>query len=172
MTLTSASVATPGSSPLRGVAEVAVDHAVGEAAPTADVQVLRTDLTDTQFRALWHRLQVVSPSLESFAPSPQLAANALEHGIGEALHGGWVEIRRLGGVTGDAWAVRAGGLDSEATDLLGKLLEGPQLKPYVSPEVVARRQRIHRINMRIALALALVALGGMLALQPLVVFPT
>ena len=171
MTVTLASAATPGPSPPGGVAEGVADAAMGDGT-MADVAVLRTDLTDTQFRALWRRLLAVQPSLEHFAPSPQLAATALELGIGQALRGGWVEIRRLGGVTGDAWAVRAGGLDGAASGRLRELLEGPPPAGYLSPAVVARRQRIHRINMRIALALAIVALGGLLAIQPLLVMPT
>jgi hypothetical protein len=60
MTLTTASAATPAPSPTGGVAEGVVDAAVVGGAP-ADVAVLRTDLTDAEFRALWRRLQAVQP---------------------------------------------------------------------------------------------------------------
>jgi hypothetical protein len=141
------------------------------AAGDPDLPVLRADLSDSQFLALWDRLRTVRPSLEHFAPSPQLAATSLEIGI-DAPPGGWVEIRRLGSARGDAWAVRAGGLDADAVDRLRALLDGRRVKPEPTPEVVARRRRLHRINMRVALALAIMALGGLLMIEPLLVIPT
>ena len=142
--------------------------AVAPAERDPDLPVLRADLSDVQFLALWDRLRAVRPSLEHFAPSPQLAATSLELGIGPQP-GGWVEIRRLGSARGDAWAVRAGGLDPDAVNRLRALLDGRRVKPEPTPAVIARRKRLHRINMRVALALALLALAGLLQIWPLLV---
>jgi len=137
----------------------------------ADLSVLHADLSDAQFHALWDRLRALRPSLQHFAPSPHLAATALELGVAPES-GGWVEIRRLGSPRGDSWAVRAVGLDPAESDRLRAMLDDRPARPEPAPAVVARRQRRHRINMHIALALALAALGGLLAIQPLLVLPT
>ena len=148
-----------------------VSVAAMPAAGDQDLPVLRADLTDAQFRTLWDRLQAIRPSLEHFAPSPHLAATALELGVAPAS-GGWIEIRRLGSPRGDSWALRAVGLSPDESDRLRSLLDGRHHGSDAAPEVVARRQRRHRINMRIALALAIAALGGLLAIHPLLVIPT
>lgn len=141
------------------------------AAGDPDLATLRADLTDKQFHALWNRLRTLRPSLENFAASPQLAATALEVCVGPEP-GCWVEIRRVGSPRGDSWAVRAGGFDVDAADRLRAMLDGRRMKPQRPPEVVARRHRRHRINMRVALGLAIVALGGLLLIVPLLVLPT
>ena len=137
----------------------------------ADLSVLHADLSDAQFHALWDRLRALRPSLQHIAPAPHQAATALELGVAPES-GGWVEIRRLGSPRGDSWAVRAVGLDPAESDRLRAMLDDRPARPEPAPAVVARRQRRHRINMHIALGLALAALGGLLAIQPLLVLPT
>ena len=140
------------------------------AAGDPDLPTLRADLTEKQFRALWNRLRVLRPSLENFAASPQLAASALEVCVGPQP-GCWVEIRRMGSPRGDAWAVHAGGFDVDAADRLRAMLDGRRMKPQRTPEIVARLHRRHRINMRVALGLAILALGLLWLIAPLLVLP-